>query len=64
MRGSPQGINEPPWARCLQGVVDARWGVVVVVVCCFVAFVAPWGGIWTNRAEARGQLVFSPLRLP
>ena len=25
-------INEPPWGRCLQGVVDARWVVVVVVV--------------------------------
>ena len=28
-------INEPPWGRCLQGAVDARWvvvdGVVVVV---------------------------------
>ena len=23
-------ISEPPWGRCLQGVVDARW---VVVVC-------------------------------
>ena len=25
-------INEPPWGRCLQGAVDARWVVVVVVV--------------------------------
>ena len=24
-------INEPPWGRCLQGAVDARWVVVVVV---------------------------------
>ena len=23
-------INEPPWGRCLQGAVDARWVVVVV----------------------------------
>ena len=22
-------INEPPWGRCLQGAVDARWVVVV-----------------------------------
>ena len=25
-------INEPPWGRCLQGAVDARWVVVVVVL--------------------------------
>ena len=25
-------INEPPWGRCLQGAVDVRWVVVVVVV--------------------------------
>ena len=32
-RGSPQRINESPWARCLQGAVDTRWvGVVVGVV--------------------------------
>ena len=30
--GLTERINEPPWGRCLQGVVDARW-VVVVVVC-------------------------------
>ena len=29
--GILERINEPPWARCLQGVDDARW--VVVVVC-------------------------------
>ena len=51
-------INEPPWERCLQGAVDARWVVVVVVV------VAPGVVIWTNRAEAQGQLVLSPVRLP
>ena len=40
--GILERINEPPWARCLQGAVDARWVVlvvvvvvVVVVVCCF-----------------------------
>ncbi len=88
MRGSPQRINESPWARCLQGAVDARWvvvvdvvvavvvlavvAVVVVVVCLFVClFVCllccrrrPRGGIWTNRAEARGQLVLLPVGLP
>ena len=65
VRGSPQRINESPWARRLQGAVDARWVVVVVVaVCCFVVVVAPGGGIWTNRAEAHGQLVLSPVRLP
>ena len=66
MRGSPspQRINEPPWARCLQGAVDARWVVVggVVVVCCRRR---PTGGSFgTNRAEAHGQLVLSPVRLP
>ena len=25
-------INEPPWGRCLQGAVDVRWVVVVVVL--------------------------------
>ena len=60
MRRSPQRISESPWARCLQGAVDARW-VVVVVVCCVVVV---GGVIWTNRAEARGQLVLSPVRLP
>ena len=24
-------VNEPPWGRCLQGAVDVRWVVVVVV---------------------------------
>ena len=43
-------INEPPWGRYLQGAVDARWVVVVA--------------FWTNRAEAHGQLVLSPMRLP
>ena len=30
--GVTERINEPPWGRCLQGAVDARWVVVVVVV--------------------------------
>ena len=30
--GILERINEPPWGRCLQGAVDARWVVVVVVV--------------------------------
>ena len=30
-------IKEPPRGRCLQGAVDARWVVVVVVECyCFL----------------------------
>ena len=29
--GLTERINEPPWGRCLQGVVDARWVVVVVL---------------------------------
>ena len=24
-------INEPPWGRCLQGAVDVRWVVVVLL---------------------------------
>ena len=28
--GLTERINEPPWGRCLQGAVDARWVVVVV----------------------------------
>ena len=39
--GILERINEPLWARCLQGAVDARWVVVVVVV---VVVVAPQGG--------------------
>ena len=27
--GLTERINEPPWGRCLQGAVDARWVVVV-----------------------------------
>ena len=30
--GLTERINEPPWGRCLQGAVDVRWVVVVVVV--------------------------------
>ncbi len=26
--GLTERINEPPWGRCLQGAVDARWVVV------------------------------------
>ena len=43
--GTLERINEPPWARCRQGAVDARW----VVVCCLlfvvvvVVVVAPQG---------------------
>ena len=46
MRRSPQRINESPWARCLQGVVDARWVVVVVVVvvCCLLSSSLSGGG--------------------
>ena len=40
--GILERINEPPWGRCLQGAVDARWVVVAVVVCCVVV-VAPGG---------------------
>ena len=29
--GILERINEPRWGRCLQGAVDARWVVVVVV---------------------------------
>ena len=30
--GLTERINEPPWGRCLQGAVDVRWVVVVVVL--------------------------------
>ena len=30
--GLTERINEPPLGRCLQGAVDVRWVVVVVVV--------------------------------
>ena len=41
--GLTERINEPPWGRCLQGAVDARWVVVVVV--------APQGGRDSPLAE-------------
>ena len=28
--GLTERINEPPWGRCLQGAVDARWVVVLL----------------------------------
>ena len=42
--GLTERITEPPWGRCLQGAVDARWVVVVVVV-------APEGGRESPLAE-------------
>ena len=30
--GLTERINEPPWGRCLQGAVDARWVVVVLLL--------------------------------
>ena len=30
--GLTKRINEPPWGRCLQGAVDARWVVVVLLL--------------------------------
>ena len=29
--GLTERINEPPWGRCLQGAVDVRWVVVVLL---------------------------------
>ena len=45
--GLTERINEPPWGRCLQGAVDARWVVVVVVV----VVVASQGGRHSPPAE-------------
>ena len=60
--GSPELIFKHPWLRCLQGAADARW---IVVCCCCRRLRRPTGGsFWTNRAEAHGQLVLSPMRLP
>ena len=42
-------------------------GLLLFVVVVAVAVVAPQGvhfGLTVNRAEARGQLVLSPVRLP
>ena len=30
--GLTERINEPPWGRCLQGAVDVRWVVVVLLL--------------------------------
>ena len=56
--GVTERLNEPPWGRCVQGVDAARWVVVVVVVA------SQGGAFWTNRAEAHGQLVLSPIMFP
>ena len=52
-------INEPPWARCLQGAVDARWVVVVVVLCCVVLCCRrrPTGGSGLTSNRALGSTV-------
>ena len=52
VRGVTERINEPPWARCLQGVDDARW--VVVVVCCRRR---PTGGSGLISGRALGTTV-------
>ena len=69
--GILERISESPWGRCLQGAVAARWVVVVVCLllcccccCCLLSSSPQWVSFWTNRAEARGQLVLSPVRLP
>ena len=46
-------------------IVAVVVGVGVVFVVVVVVVVAAQGGSFrTNRAEAHGQLVFSPVRLP
>ena len=49
--GLTERTNEPPWGRCLQGAVDARWVVVVVVVVVGVVVVASQGGRHSPPAE-------------
>ena len=49
-------INEPPWGRCLQGAVDARW-VVVAVVCCCCCRRRPTGGSGITSSRALGITV-------
>ena len=39
-------INESPWARCLQGAVDARWVVLLFVVVVVVGV----AGLTSSRA--------------
>ena len=53
--GLTERINEPPWGRCLQGVVDARWVVVVVVCCCCCR--RPTGGSGLTSSRALGSTV-------
>ena len=57
--GILERINEPPWGRCLQGVVDARWTVVVVVVvvCCCCCRRRPTGGSGLTSSRALGSTV-------
>ena len=51
--GILERINEPPWGRCLQGALDARWVVVVVVCCCR----RPTGGSGLTSSRALGSTV-------
>ena len=52
--GLTERINEPPWGRCLQGAVDARWVVVVVIVVCRRR---PTGGSGLTSNRALGSTV-------
>ena len=72
MRGSSNGLTNYPGGDVCRGLLMHAGlllllllfvVVVVVVVCCCRR--RPTGGsLWTNRAEAHGQLVLSPMRLP
>ena len=48
------------WWRCLRRCLPRCRSVVALPA----ASGRPGGSFWTNRAEAHGQLVFSPVRLP
>ena len=50
--GILERINEPPWGRCLQGAVDARWVVVVVVVVVVVLSSSPHRGVGTHLQQS------------
>ena len=48
--GLTERINEPPWGRCPQEAVDARW--VAVVVCCLLLLSSPHRRVGTHLQQS------------
>ena len=60
VRGSSNRLTNHPGGDVCRGLL-MHAGLLFVVCCCRRRLT---GSFWTNRAEAHGQLVLSPVRLP